>query len=224
MNACPATFTLRYTDGRPDEIRTVPTDATVQMLLPQLPSGQHPRIVCAGQELSLSDPVSSARGRVFVVTFSNVPPEPCRVPGNAPANVETPLTSLNNSPNSSQEAPPLDWLDMVDPGKILMRVFGGILLLLWVLAGIFRSAFFERTSIMVLGMMTVAYLLPIILSHLPFPTFLMPHPQTPPYAPGQQPQSTTGPTQASFATSEQAEGSIPPRPAARRRGQVSAAP
>ncbi|PNH02606.1 hypothetical protein TSOC_011401 [Tetrabaena socialis] len=176
-----------------------------------LPPGQHVRILCSGRELYADDSVTKPAARVLHCMLTDVEPQ-----RPAPA----PLRKVVQPPPPPVvEQPPVDWLDVVDPGTVLMWIFGSILALLWLLF-VFYAHMFDRTSVVLLVMMTVAFLIPCVLSYLPWPTFLQPARA----APG--PYDTYDPaTGMSTAMAGQAAwqrhpcgGDIPPRPSARRPG------
>mmetsp|Transcript_6393 Transcript_6393/g.14215 ORF Transcript_6393/g.14215 Transcript_6393/m.14215 type:complete len:211 (+) Transcript_6393:177-809(+) len=169
----------------------------------QLPPTKHVRIICAGKELYPDDLVSSASAKVFhCIITDNVPQRPAE-------------NSKPEPPPAPPEPPPVDWLDMVDPGTVLMWIFGSILAVLWLLYIVFAHMF-DRTSLVILSMMTVAFLIPCVLSYLPWPTFLQPHVR--PYQPGiydpAMGQSTALYPGGAYARHPHS-GAIPPRPPAR---------
>ncbi|GLC45030.1 hypothetical protein PLESTM_001679100 [Pleodorina starrii] len=116
------------------------------------------------------------------------------------------------------EQPPVDWLDVVDPGTVLMWIFGSILALLWLLFSLY-SNMFDKTSVVMLIMMTVAFLIPCLLSYLPCPMFLQPQPSRPASGPYNMYDPATGRSTAVPANAtwqrHPYDGDIPPRPAAR---------
>lgn len=85
------------------------------------------RLICCGRELHLSDPISRAPSDVLHCTATDEPPLPLK-----PAALHSGKAGGDNSVD-------WDWLDAVDPGIVLMWMFGSILALLWVLL-IFNGA------------------------------------------------------------------------------------
>ncbi|KXZ47425.1 hypothetical protein GPECTOR_35g863 [Gonium pectorale] len=187
----------------------------------QIPPNRHLRILCAGRELYYDDPVSKATARVLHCIVTDTQPQR---PAPAPVQVAPPQPSQlppQPPPQPVVEQPPVDWLDVVDPGTVLMWIFGSILALLWLLF-VFYAHMFDRTSVVMLVMMTVAFLIPCVLSYLPWPTFLQPQPAVrPPGAHG--PYDVYDPaTGRSTAVAGPGawhrhpyDGDIPPRPPAR---------
>ncbi|KAG2453731.1 hypothetical protein HYH02_001942 [Chlamydomonas schloesseri] len=179
----------------------------------ELPPGKFLRVLCAGRELFADDDVSKAPGRVLHCMV--VDAQPVRPPPAPPRKVVVPQPAP--PPPPVVEPPPVDWLDVVDPGTVLMWIFGSILALLWLLF-VFYAHMFDRTSVVMLVMMTVAFLIPCVLSYLPWPTFL--HPQPPPVRPGGGPydpavgHSTAVAGQQAWQR-QPFNGEIPPRPPAR---------
>ncbi|GIL47072.1 hypothetical protein Vafri_3897 [Volvox africanus] len=116
------------------------------------------------------------------------------------------------------EQPPVDWLDVVDPGTVLMWIFGSILALLWLLF-MFYANMFDKTSVVMLVMMTVAFLIPCLLSYLPCPAFMQPQPAPATHVPSEPYDPATGRSTAVPANAAWQrhlyEGEIPPRPPAR---------
>ncbi|GFR43622.1 hypothetical protein Agub_g4721 [Astrephomene gubernaculifera] len=111
-----------------DETDTI--DVIIQQVCKarQVPPHRHLRILCAGRELYADDPVSKARAKVLHCTVTDSPPQ--RPPPAPPRKVAAPAAP---PPPPVVEQPPVDWLDVVDPGTVLMWIFGSILALLWLL-------------------------------------------------------------------------------------------
>ncbi|KAG2491298.1 hypothetical protein HYH03_010304 [Edaphochlamys debaryana] len=218
-------FRIKSSDTHePDTMVSVRPGDFVERIIAQvrearaLPPNKHLRVLCAGKELYADDPVAKAPTRVLHCLVTDTqpqrqappPPQP-RKPAPAPA------------PPPVVEQPPVDWLDVVDPGTVLMWIFGSILALLWLLF-VFYAHMFDRTSVVMLVMMTVAFLIPCVLSYLPWPTFLQPQPLGPqqPGQPGQRPPGpyglrdpATGHSTAVAWPRHPYDGEIPPRPPAR---------
>lgn len=192
----------------------VPAGATVQVLIDEVrrakevPAHRWVRVICAGKELFWDDPVAKATGRVLHCTLCDAQPQ-------RPLPQPKMMAPLPAQPMEPPPPPPVDWLDVVDPGTVLMWIFGSILALLWLLF-MFYAHMFDRTSIVMLCMMTVAFLIPCALSYVPWP-FLQPQPSarpSPPHADPATGRSSAVPN-ASAAQRHAYAGDIPPRPAAR---------
>ncbi|KAF5830114.1 hypothetical protein DUNSADRAFT_15005 [Dunaliella salina] len=143
-----------------------------------LPDTAYVRILCAGREMRDHDPVTLAPSAVLHVTFALEPPPPCPPSPDRSKMTNQSLQQQASAapPSPPPQPPPTDWLDVIDPGTLLMWIFGLIISVLWLLL-VFNSRMFDSTSIIILFIMTIAFLLPVALSFLPFPTFLTPHMQ-----------------------------------------------
>jgi len=158
------------------------------------------RIICSGKEFYAGDLVSRATSKVLHVIITDMEPQPQATVHN----VDPPRRVV-------QEQPPADWdfWDTIDPGTVLVYIFGAILSVLWILL-LFIPRMFDRTSVIILCMMTVAFLLPVALSFCPFPTFLTPQPA--PRA-GQPPYGAAGAAAPAAPGGYYSDGTyIPPRP------------
>ncbi|GIL70639.1 hypothetical protein Vretimale_3748 [Volvox reticuliferus] len=210
-------FRIKFVSDRhePDLIVNVQDGDTMETVVRQvcqakrISQSKRLRILCAGRELYADDLASNAPAKVLHCMVTDI--EPHR-PEPAPQRKVVPPTP------PVVEQPPVDWLDVVDPGTVLMWIFGSILALLWLLF-MFYANMFDKTSVVMLVMMTVAFLIPCLLSYLPCPAFLQPQPartahgSSGTYDPATG-RSTAVPANAAWLRHPY-EGEIPPRPPAR---------
>lgn len=185
---------------------------------------QNVRFICSGQEMYMQDSVSRASGCVLHCIATDMAHR---------------YTSAKQAYKASeqQHAPAVDWLEVVDPGTVLMWIFGSILALLWLLF-VFYAHMFDKTSVVMLCMMTIAFLIPCVLSYVPWLRMLNTPIHTIPPARQQmyyyddgRGRAQFGPASYAPAGSAAAGGAaggwssygagIPPRPAARVRGPGS---
>ncbi|KAF8065492.1 TPP1 [Scenedesmus sp. PABB004] len=108
------------------------------------PEAQHLRFICGGQELLLSDPVSRAGDVLHCIPTDAAPRRPAAA--------------------HKPEAAAVDWLELLDPGIVLMWLFGCILAMLWLLFAC-HASMFDRTSLAMLVLMTGAFMVPCALAH-----------------------------------------------------------
>eukprot|EP00879_Flechtneria_rotunda_P004040 GHRR01004282.1.p1 GENE.GHRR01004282.1~~GHRR01004282.1.p1 ORF type:complete len:220 (+),score=55.70 GHRR01004282.1:305-964(+) len=138
----------------------VATDATVETVVGQVrahkgwPSSQNVRLLCAGQELFLDDRISKASSNVLH----------CIATETAACRASCKQTSKGQH---QQHTPPVDWLEVVNPSMVLMWIFGSILAVLWLLL-MFCAHMFDKTSVVMLCMMTIVFLIPCVLSYVPW--------------------------------------------------------
>ncbi|GLI58726.1 hypothetical protein VaNZ11_000479 [Volvox africanus] len=210
-------FKIKFVSDRhePDLIVHVQDGDTMDAVVQQvcqamhIPQTKRLRILCAGRELYADNLVSKAPAKVLHCMMTDTEPQR---PEPAPQRKVLPPTP------PVAEQPPMDWLDVVDPGTVLMWIFGSILALLWLLF-VFYANMFDKTSVVMLVMMTVAFLNPCLLSYVPCPAFLQPQParathvSSEPYNPAIG-RSTAVPANVAWQR-HLYEGEIPPRPPAR---------
>lgn len=179
------------------------------------PAQQHVRFISSGQELFLDDSVAKALGSVLHCIASQGPAVKLATTG-----------KTCHGQKGVQQSPASDWLEMVDPGTVLMWIFGSILALLWLLF-VCVAHMFDRTSVIMLCMMTIAFLIPCVLSYIPALRMLQGSSGFSSLTPGrsthhQQHRAAYSPSAAAaggpwaaYSTGSTYTGVIPPRPAAR---------
>ncbi|KAF6263480.1 hypothetical protein COO60DRAFT_1489890 [Scenedesmus sp. NREL 46B-D3] len=226
-------FRVRFSDEREVQV-TVGASATFEEVAVKVRSArgwdnqQNVRFICSGQEMYMQDSVSRACCSVLHCIASDA--------------ASRHSCARQAGLKSDAHAQSVDWLEIVDPGIVLMWIFGSILGLLWLLF-VFYAHMFDKTSVAMLCMMTVAFLIPCVLSYVPWLRMLTASPSMP--VPRQQQQqqyyysSTPETGDRQFAGTSAAHrgsgygaglqgaaaygASAPPRPAARVRGPGAAA-
>lgn len=204
------TFRIKFASSDPDLTLAVPSTSTFALIIQQLKEAKqwqpakHVRILCAGREMFPNDSVTKAAAKILHCMATDATPR-----------IVSPVRKASPPPAPPPEQPPVDWLDVVDPGVILMWIFGSILGLLWLLF-IFYAHMFDRTSVVMLCMMTVAFLIPCVLSYMPWPAFLHTHPRPVPNAGTETFDPATGRSTAVHHPAawnrHVPDESIPPRP------------
>ncbi|EFJ50883.1 hypothetical protein VOLCADRAFT_120535 [Volvox carteri f. nagariensis] len=147
-------FRIKFVSDRhePDFIAHVQDGDTMEAVVQQvckakhIPQTKRLRILCAGRELYADDLASKAPGRVLHCIVTDTEPQQ---PEPAPQR-----KAVQPPPPVVEQQPPVDWLDVVDPETVLMWIFGSILALLWLLF-MFYANMFDKTSIVMLVMMTL---------------------------------------------------------------------
>lgn len=145
------------------------------------------RLICCGRELYPEDPVDRATSNVVHCIVSD---------GAPPERTEYPVRTV--------DPPPPDWLDMINLGAVLMWLFCTILTILW-FGFVIYPFLYDRTSFLILCMMTVSHFIPNLL------WLLLP----PPAAPGMMMYDPAMARSNILHTGPGLHGPIPPRPAAR---------
>eukprot|EP00882_Tetradesmus_deserticola_P002365 GHRQ01002523.1.p1 GENE.GHRQ01002523.1~~GHRQ01002523.1.p1 ORF type:complete len:242 (+),score=80.43 GHRQ01002523.1:222-947(+) len=188
---------------------------------------QHVRFICSGQEMYMQDSVSRACCSVLhCIATDTASRYSC---------------AKQAGYKSGAQAQAVDWLEVVDPGTVLIWIFGSILALLWLLF-VLNAHMFDKTSVAMLCMMTVAFLMPCALSYAPglhMPRFSQ---SLPPSRQQQQQQYHNGSTPRSgglqyagapamhsssgygygLQSANANQAAVPPRPSARVRGPGTA--
>lgn len=229
-------FRVRFSDEQEVQVE-VGASATFEDVAVQVRSArgweeqQNVRFICSGQEMYMQDSVSRACCSVLHCIASDT------------ASRYTSARQAGCKADAQVQA--VDWLEVVDPGTVLMWIFGSILALLWLLF-VFYAHMFDRTSVVMLCMMTVAFLIPCVLSYVPCLRMLNAAAHSIPPARQQQQQqhyssslrSSSQPYVDTYTMRSSSSSSgagygfhgaaaygtaVPPRPAARVRGPGAAA-
>ncbi|GMH40441.1 hypothetical protein BSKO_08345 [Bryopsis sp. KO-2023] len=111
----------------------------------------HVRLIAGGRELFATDPVKNVTCDVLHCIVSDFKPK-----------------RGDERNRSSVDQPQTDWFDMVDPGLVLMWIFGLMLGLFWMLF-FCCGDMFDNASVAMLAVMTVAFVIPCAASHCPWP-------------------------------------------------------
>lgn len=160
------------------------------------PSSQCIRFITAGREMYPDDPVADVAGDVLH----------CIVSEHGPKHG----SDLRMRVQTEQRR--IDWFDVVDPGVVLMWIFGLMLGLFWLLFFL-RRDMFDNASVAMLTLMTLAFLVPCIASQIPWGSRL------PDYDNPEEPQEAGSSrnhvsSQNGNITRRTASNRIPPRPQA----------
>jgi len=154
-------FRIKFVNDDKDLLVRVPSPSTFSAVAAQIRQhkgwspNKHVRLVCAGRELYADDPTDQAAGTVLH----------CIAVEAATGGNQTRKKS-GHSHDAALDAAQVDWLEVVDPGTVLMWIFGSILALLWLMF-VFYADMFDKTSVVMLCMMTIAFLIPCVLSYMP---------------------------------------------------------
>lgn len=197
-------ISVKFVTGEPDLHLFPPGTVTalkqeVWRCRPHL-SGQHLRFICAGREVYDKDTVPAGSVLHCIPTLF------------APQRTTAPAAVKREEPATSSR-PAADWIDTLDLGNVLLWVLGSLLVLFWLVYLINRHMF-DRVSLVMLSTMTFSFLIPYIVSLIPWPaSWMMTEPQ-----PCYYPSDWQG-FGASFGDDRHGgtlqQESIPPRPAAR---------